>query len=466
MRQGTRSMSVRLFARFTLFLFALWTSSPPTSAAAQAKEEPGRKAPAPENKGEVFAWQAADGLPYEYYVPQDYDPGVGANLTLVLHGNGLDQRWTFWNHPPGKFRPDDIVVSPDGTTYTQGTNANEFLGERKDADRVHALIAELKKAFTIRQVFLYGHSQGSFFVFYFAGEHPEDVNGVVGHASGVWSWSRLGKFGHGHAIGLLHGTDDANVPYGQSVGGREAYREAYYPMVNLRTLWGRDHRPHWIEAASELAWCEGMVSPDLARVGASLDALVGSKSDHGLDFAAIWAVAARLEKLPGASPELAARATKTRAAVEMLATAGAASLDQELGKDKLVKVDGRPWMGLALRFLGDFDGVPACAAWSKAREPELAAVDKVARKSGTEYWQSVERSPEKAFAAAVEVLEQGWRNASATTMAVKLEAWLKEGKIKVARKAIGRAGEVLDAWKKARSEGFAAFEKIVKDFKP
>ena len=31
-------------------------------------------------------------------VPKHYDPEKGANLTLVLHGNGLNHRWTFWNH--------------------------------------------------------------------------------------------------------------------------------------------------------------------------------------------------------------------------------------------------------------------------------------------------------------------------------------------------------------------------------
>jgi len=460
---------------FVVTIAALALCAPGTVflAAAQAdskqdkKDKHDEKAPAPANKGEVFAWHAADGLPYEYFVPASYDPKVGANLTLVLHGNGLDQRWTFWNHPAGKFRPDDVVVSPDGTTFTQGTNANEFLGERKDADRVHALIAELRKLFTVKQVFLYGHSQGSFFVFYYAGEYPDDVNGVVGHASGVWTWSNLGKFGHAQAIGLLHGTDDANVPYGQSVGGREAYRDAGYPMVHLRTLWGRDHRPHWVEAANELAWCEGMVSPDVARVGTSFDTLLGSRSEYGPDFAAIWDVASRLEKM-GAPPVLTERATRARTRVEEQAAGVVTEIEKGLPKSKLSKVDGKPWMGMALRFLEEFDGVASCAAWSKAHAEDLAAVDKAARKWGTEYWNSVERNPEKAFNAALAVLEQGWRNASAPTIAAKLESLLKDDSVKskAGKKVIARAEEILAAWKKARNDGFAAFESSVKDFVP
>ena len=76
-------------------------------------------APADAKPGVVYQWKAADGLPYEYRVPKGYDPEVGASLVLVLHGNGLDHRWTFWNHPKDEFRADDIVVSPDGTTPLQ-----------------------------------------------------------------------------------------------------------------------------------------------------------------------------------------------------------------------------------------------------------------------------------------------------------------------------------------------------------
>jgi hypothetical protein len=186
----------------------------------------------------------------------------------------------------------------------------------------------------------------------------------------VWTWSNLGKFGHGQAIALLHGTDDANVPYGQSVGGREAYRDVGYPMVHLRTLWGRDHRPHWVEAANELAWCEGMVSPDVARVGASLDALAGRSRTTG---------PTRDPNGRGAEDR---RARRRGAAGAARRGRGAASpwagARPSLGKGKLAGSDGNR-MG------------PACACWrsSTARRPapleqgaraDLAAVDKLAER--------------------------------------------------------------------------------------
>lgn len=122
-----------------------------------------------------------------------YDPEVGTNLTLVLHGNGLDHRWTFWNQPEREFRPDDLVVSPDGTMPHAGTGANECPAGASDIARVKALIVELKAVWNVRQVFLYGHSQGAFFVFHSAGAEPELVDGVVGHAGGVDQHGRLAR---------------------------------------------------------------------------------------------------------------------------------------------------------------------------------------------------------------------------------------------------------------------------------
>ena len=129
----------------------------PLGSYARAQDNP-TVDPAKAKAGKIQKWEAADGLTFEYYVPKDYDAEVGANLTLVLHGNGLNHRWTFWNHQAGEFRKDDIVVSPDGTGVSGGNP--EFLGDRQGADRLHALIEELKSVWNVRQVFLYGHSPG------------------------------------------------------------------------------------------------------------------------------------------------------------------------------------------------------------------------------------------------------------------------------------------------------------------
>src|ERR1700704_5707143 len=101
---------------------ASWTSSGllaavlALSGGAAAEGEHPSKAPDPAVVGQVCTWKSADGLEYEYYVPKSYDVRKGANLLFILHGSNLDRRWGFANHTAGEFRPDDVIVCPDGTT--------------------------------------------------------------------------------------------------------------------------------------------------------------------------------------------------------------------------------------------------------------------------------------------------------------------------------------------------------------
>lgn len=424
------------------------------------------KAPGPKSVGEAYEWKSAAGSPYEYYVPKSYDAKVGANLVAVLHGNGLDYRWTFWNHPPGQFRPDDIVVSLEGTQKLASTGSYEFMAGRDSCTAVHELLEELKKVWNVRQTFLYGHSQGSFFVFEYAGEYPKDVAGVVGHAGALWGSSKLAKGNHGQAIAFLHGTDDANVPWGQSVAGRSAYREADYPLVHLRTLWGWPHAPNWQQAQNGLAWCEGMTSADSVRVAAALATLCEKNVEGGLDPAALFAVAARLESMAGASAAQKSAASKAKANVDKVAAAIAAAIDKSLGKEKLTKASGAPWHGMVLRYTEDFDGVAACAAWSKKHAAELAAIDKVAKEAPAEFRQKSEKEPEEALAIGVTLLESGWRNAHAPEFAARVEEWLKGDSLKLPKKEAARAAAVVAAWRKGREEGFAEYMKLLKGLDP
>src|SRR5262249_49668911 len=184
---------------------------------------------------------------------------------------------------------------------------------------------------------------------------------------------------------------DANVPYGQSVAGRERYREAGYPMVHLRTLWNWPHAPIADQAELELSWCEGMTSGDPARVEKSLAALSAKGVRGGLDPAALDAVAARLEKLTGASPAAVAAAKAARARVAKAEADAVAAIERSLGKGKLTRVDGKEWHGLVVRFLEDFDGVPVRETFAKAHAADLAAVAKTAEKAGTEFWSNEEK---------------------------------------------------------------------------
>ena len=87
--------------------------------AMQAKENPEKEPKNAPGSGKVYRWHTRDGLEYEYYVPKSYDPANGATLLVSFHGSNLSKGWTFWNHQPGSFCKDRIIVSPNGTTANQ-----------------------------------------------------------------------------------------------------------------------------------------------------------------------------------------------------------------------------------------------------------------------------------------------------------------------------------------------------------
>jgi predicted esterase len=414
--------------------------------------------------GVVCQWHSEDGLKYEYFVPETYDPAKGANLTLVLHGTGLDQRWTFANHPPGQFRAADIVVSPDGTRYMENYKDNEFYGESTDANRFHKLIEELKKVWKVKQTFLYGHSNGSFFVFYYAGAFPDDVDGVCGHASGVWNWTTMSSSGRHQAIGLMHGTDDPLVPYGQSWWGRRVYREtAKYPLVHLRTLFGRGHPPAWPQAELQLAWCEGMTTKDAARMEACLATLADADVALGVDWSSLWQVANRLAQEKTATPEQRARAEKLAAAVDAAATRHVEAIEAAAGKGgalALRQLADTPAVGHLIRFLEEFDGVPALEQWLAKNKTIFKALEKSGEDNEKDWRDELDESPAKAVKAGLDLLETGYTHYETGKIAKRLQKLAKDPSLKLSDAERKRLDTLTSAWASGRESGFAAYEKV------
>ena len=88
-------------------------ANPQTAPAADAPQ----KAPDPKDGSrKVCEWKSADGVVFAWRGPKMYDPAQGVGLTLILHGSNLSHTWGFANHNNDTFRPDDLVVCPDGTT--------------------------------------------------------------------------------------------------------------------------------------------------------------------------------------------------------------------------------------------------------------------------------------------------------------------------------------------------------------
>ncbi len=455
-RVSTRS-NVRRIARVSLLTLIVSLAA---TSAAPAEDNPEKK-PSPETRGRVHAWKARDGLAYEYFIPKHYDPKVGANLTIVLHGSNLDRRWTFWNHPAGEFRRDDIVISPDGTSPNVQGGFN-FLGESKGVSRLHSLISELKSLFTVRQTFLYGHSQGSFFAFYFAGEHPKEIDGICADASGCWAGTKLGKFGFTQAIGIMHGTDDPLVPYAQSRATFEAYRKAGYPVVHLRTLHGWGHPPDAGQASLVLAWCEGMTSSDSKRVWSCLETLTEATSSAP-DYAALHQVASRVAgrsgpELKGAAPDEKAKSQSIVDAVEALAARHADAIRQASRKEKAGNLEMEGWLFHLARFLDGFDGVPAREALAKEWTDRIERQEKGARKPLQEFWQQREKAPAEAFEDALAAIREGFLHPEIPSVLASLDEMEKRAReLKIPKAALAGYEKIVPEYTKAREAGWKAF---------
>ena len=438
-------------------LLALLALALPAAAGKVKTKEIGPKA-----KGKLYEWKSDDGLAYRYFVPKDYDPKKGANLTFILHGSNLSRTWGFANHPAGKFRPHDIVVSPDGTT-ANGRGGFNLLGKPADAKRLHALQQELKGIFKIKATFLYGHSQGSFFALYYAGEYPDDVQGVVAHASGVWTWTKLGDAGHKQAIVLMHGTQDPVVPYAQSVGGYDAYAEKKYPVLRLRSLENWNHWPAELNGkvphtSQQLAWVEGMTCADPERVKACFDFLADVKVREKHDHAAAYTLAKRIVAMDGAPDALKKRAQAAMNAVNDLAAAHVAALKGA----RLDAYAAKPWVGHLPVFLRGFMDVPARDEYAREHGDALARHREEAVKNLRQYYQLLRQGSEaEAFVAGVAAVRTGFLHyecADKKFLERMAELRKQAKKLKIPKDAIKAYDAILPAYTKAQAEGLRAYE--------
>ncbi len=209
---------------------------------AEAIVEPSTKA----LRGKVLEWKSAQGRKYWYRLPKDISTKNPPDLVFMFHGTGLNHCWSFWNYPiVGDFRKRDIVISPDGLTPGGGDTFN-FVQGPKDGEQIVGLIADFRKRFPIGCVYLYGHSQGAFFCYWFAGEHPELVDGFIAHAGNVLD-VKHGKLAKQKvAVAILHGRADAVVPVDCAIRTEKIYREQGYEKLKLEIVDGlTEESGHW-----------------------------------------------------------------------------------------------------------------------------------------------------------------------------------------------------------------------------
>jgi len=437
-------------------------------APARAADDPERKAPTAEVKPlTVHQWTSKNELRFTWVVPEGYDGKTPRNLTVILHGTGLDYRWGHWNNKPGVFRPADIVVSVDGPSPGQG-ETRLFLGEPKDAAAIKAFLAELRASFAVDRIFLYGHSQGGFFVVYYAGEFPETVAGVVAHASGAWNWSKMPPALKKVPIAFVHGSSDPVVPYGQSPGSRDAYVEKGFELVSLRRMAFYNHWPNAIRNTEALDWCQGMgtSSPEEA-LACALRLLTKKPADEYQWVTTVAFSQARdvLRRLEGKGPApfkdvpagVASEAKKWITAIEAQGKEHVEALKKTIGKKGLV-LDDKLQLGHLMPLREDFRGVECVEAFFKELgwDKKVEAQDKAGADMWKAYWQ--EKDEPAVAKLVIESLPKAFVFEQPDGFRARAEKW-RTDKLPLG----GKLGyEALELWTKSWDEGSKAYESLWK----
>lgn len=416
------------------------------------------------------------GLRYAWLVPNEYDGKTARNLTVILHGTGLDYRWGPANNPAGVFRPDDLVVSVDGTS--PGPNESRlFLGEKKDAQAFAAFLDEMRAAFTVDRVFLYGHSQGGFFVVYFAGEHPTAVAGVVAHASGAWGFSKMTSPVKKVAIAFQHGTLDPVVPYPQSPGSRDAYADAGFELLHLRRLDRYNHWPNAVRSTESLDWCEGMTTTDPARAFELVQRMLATKKPDEyqwqttVDYAGARDVLRRLEKTGPAPfadvPEAVAKsAASAITKVEAEGAKHVAALEKSVKSRKDLSSKDAPWIGHLVPVREDFRGVDSVEAYVKkiGYDAELAAQSKAARAIRDAWYAS--GPPKSTYEAIVTNLGSAFLfEGFPDELAERMKAWNSSAKSLGIDAKTQKKYAVVEVWVDGWKEGEESYRAIWKGWK-
>ncbi len=463
-----------MFSALVLSLFVLLSAR----ADDPARLEPSLTA----ELAKAFAWTFQNRLRYTWVLPAGIKPGARRDLIIICHGTGLDYRWGSANYKPGQFRPSDIVLSVDGPSKADD-GSRLFLGNEHDAEVFADFIVEVSKIFQTDRVYLYGHSQGSFFVCYFIGQHPELVDGAVAHASGVWTWTQYNADVARIPLAFMHGTNDPVVPYGQSVGGRDWYREQGHRAVQLRRLPGYNHWPNGDRASECLEWCIGMRTEDPARALAAAREMLRPKGtdEYGYEIAP-WFSGARdvLRRLEGAGPRAFDAAAlekagpgalaEAKALAQKIEAAGVAQVErlreQIKSRDDL-KLDGRPWLGHLLALREDFRGVDAVEAFLKELDFDQMAKeqDKASSEFQAIWWDR--GTPAEKFAAATATLPRCFLlDTLPSGMGAQLEAWFKAAEANHLGPDAGRSYAAVAQWRSAMAEGLKEYREVWKAWKP
>lgn len=407
-----------------------------------AEGDPPRKAPAPDvEAGKTYAWRSIDGLRYAYTIPVDFKPRQGHDIVVICHPANTDFRWGAANSPQNsdagsarKFRPNDIIVSPDGPSCVPGRpELRTFPATGAAAVRFRDFLLEISRVMPGKRILLYGHGgggepelggAGGQFVTYFAGSFPALADGVVAYGAGLpggaYEVSRSSV-----PIVYAHGVRNSIVPFSASLAAVDAHQAAGNRLVRLRALRSFNDYPNPVRVSETLDWLIGVRTDKPEECLAMAESLLRPKGVDEYDYSApVWYAGARellgrllsepgpltgenpLEDRSAPSEAIKARARELIAMIDEEAAKHVTRLRQLLPEGTSagsLPLDGRPWLGHLIAARDDFRGVGAMEAFAEAigfdaayQNHEILAQDLIAG------WE--ERDEAENFRAVVETL--------------------------------------------------------------
>ena len=455
-----------------LLLALLLTFTPGETAHAQGEaREPGPGA----KPHHAYEATSSAGLRYTWAIPKDVPVAGERGMTVLLHGTGLDYRWGFANHPIGKFRPHDVVISVDGTSPGQG-GSRLFLDQKKDLEGFHEFLNEMREKFEVDRIFLYGHSQGGFFVARFAGDYPDGLGGVVAHASGAWASSKTKGDVQKVPLVFLHGTADPVVPYTNSTGSIEHYRKQGYDLARLRPIPEYNHWPNAVRTAEAITWCEGMITARPAVAIAAAEELIRPKGvdAQGLQMAVDYSGAASIlsrfgskskQRLEGVGKREKRRASSLSSVLEKEFKAHRKVLQKSMRRG--LKLDGGAWLGHLLALREDMRGVPGAEKLFKSLKIDAVRKEHaVAAGRALRPWYDG-KSPAEIYAAAVRELPNAFLyDAFPHNYGEKLRQWHGQADTLGIDPKLRAQFPLVEAWLKGLDEGKKAYAGVWKNFRP
>jgi predicted esterase len=414
-------------------------------AAAQGLDLPKKNPASDLELGASYEGTSKSKRPYLYRLPSKIDKEAPPNLIFLLHGTGMSYKWGFANYSvhKGRFRANDIVVSPESEKSKSG-----FTQRKPDREEIAGLIKLFQKTWPVGNVYLYGHSQGAFFCYYFAGERPQMIDGIVAHAGNFFKAKTTKAAREKVAIGILHGRADAVVGVVCAFSTDHVYRNAGYTKVKLYVVDGlNENTGHWplpFHVGQMLDWCD-LMSLKKPAAGAALAAREMTREKPDLVLVAQAAVRGKAlgndEKLD-TFHKLVVEAARANA--EALVAADRSSYG--------------PWCAQLRLSQRAFAGL---TEWKEASKP-LHALLKKQTAQVEQGMKAIRKFNNSSFGGGLKAMEKGYAGDGYDHLVAHMQHWVNKQGDKVKQKESERFKALQEERKAADEKGRKAFEDLTK----